>query len=43
MDPLKQFPSQLSQQIRYVLTDIDETLTVLALPFDTSYAKPTAP
>ena len=28
MKPFKQFPSELGRQIRYILTDIDDTLTV---------------
>ena len=28
MKPFERFPSELSQQIRYILTDIDDTLTV---------------
>ena len=28
MKPFEQFPSELSKQIRYILTDIDDTLTV---------------
>jgi hypothetical protein len=35
MKPFEQLPFQLSRQIRYILTDIDDTLTVMALPFDT--------
>ena len=28
MKPFEQFPAELSKQIRYILTDIDDTLTV---------------
>jgi hypothetical protein len=39
MKPSEQLPSQLSRQIRYILTEIDDTLTVKNLPFDTCFYK----